>query len=108
MSRRKCIKHSLIKSNRNYSAILATLQICYLQGSENGRVVTIGLRDDFSLNSGLLIRRAVNVLHTTCLTIARYISMLYHMTARHKVKLEQDERSYCNQIGTEHVQIVLL
>ena len=40
-------------SNRNYSAILATLQInlqgsengrvvIYLQGSENGRVVTIG------------------------------------------------------------------
>jgi hypothetical protein len=29
--------------NRNYSAILATLLIFYLQGSENGRIVTIEL-----------------------------------------------------------------
>jgi hypothetical protein len=28
-------------ANRNYSAILATLQITFLQDSENGRVVTI-------------------------------------------------------------------
>jgi hypothetical protein len=33
-----------VNTNRNYSAILATLQITgYLQGSENGRVVTIGV-----------------------------------------------------------------